>query len=497
MSLAKWTVGLMAGMSMLAFAAQANAGEVRVTVAEYSAKTGPYFESGQEGIRGGEPRHHRQVRSGAVGRAAAEADHRHHRRHQCGSVDHRHALADRLRPAGRRRAARQLHDARLQGPLHRHLPVARRSWTARPTACRSPPRRARCTTTRSCSTKAGIAEPPATWTSCRTTRRKIKALGTGTFGFGLQGKEIETDVYYYYAMWSHGGEILNKDGKSALDTPGALEAAKLYKSMIDEGLTEPGVTSNNREDVQNLFKQGKVGMMITAPFLSNQIKDEAPNLQIRRRGRFRPGRPARAAPMASPIPSSCSRTQEQGRGLEVPRLPVHHRAARQVHARRRLPAGEQGRGQDGPLCRRQCRSAAFTALLPDARFRTDHPRLGRDRPDHSDAMQKIYLGRRRARGGAEGRRCQGQCSAEEIGLEIGRLRARRPDDRARRTRRRHGRVIERAAAHPPFHASGAPDMLRSADAKSLLALSPDLAQPVPGGCRHLLAGLGPDPDLDA
>ncbi|TGV70335.1 extracellular solute-binding protein, partial [Mesorhizobium sp. M00.F.Ca.ET.149.01.1.1] len=45
MSLAKWTVGLLAGMSMLAFAAPAYAGEVRVTVAEYSAKTGPYFEA--------------------------------------------------------------------------------------------------------------------------------------------------------------------------------------------------------------------------------------------------------------------------------------------------------------------------------------------------------------------------------------------------------------------------------------------------------------------
>ena len=49
--------------------------------------------------------------------------------------------------------------------------------------------------------------------------------------------------------------------------------------MIDEGLTQPGVTSNSREDVQNLFKQGKIGMMITAPFLSNQIKEEAPNLK--------------------------------------------------------------------------------------------------------------------------------------------------------------------------------------------------------------------------
>ena len=52
----------------------------------------------------------------------------------------------------------------------------------------------------------------------------------------------------------------------------------MYKGFIDAGLTEPGVTSYSREDVQNLFKQGKVATVITAPFLSNQIKAEAPNL---------------------------------------------------------------------------------------------------------------------------------------------------------------------------------------------------------------------------
>jgi multiple sugar transport system substrate-binding protein len=104
---------------------------------------------------------------------------------------------------------------------------------------------------------------------------------------------------------------------------GALEAAKLYKSLIDEGLTEPGVTSLNREDVQNLFKQGKVGMMITAPFLSNQIKEEAPNLQYGVAA-IPAGPTARAAPTASPTRSSCSRTPRTRTGLEAPRLPVHH-----------------------------------------------------------------------------------------------------------------------------------------------------------------------------
>jgi len=123
--------------------------------------------------------------------------------------------------------------------------------------------------------KAGYDTLPATWADFKTAAEKIKASGVAPFG--LQGKEIETDVYFYYAMWSNGGEIV-KDGKSGVDSQAAIDAATMYKGFIDAGLTEPGATSYNREDVQNLFKQGKVATVITAPFLSGQIKKEAPNL---------------------------------------------------------------------------------------------------------------------------------------------------------------------------------------------------------------------------
>jgi multiple sugar transport system substrate-binding protein len=125
--------------------------------------------------------------------------------------------------------------------------------------------------------KAGYDAPPATWAEFKTAAEKIKATGGGVFPFGLQGKEIETDVYFYYALWSYGGEII-KGGKSGLASQSALDAAALYKGFIDAGLTEPGATSYNREDVQNLFKQGKVATVITAPFLTGQIRKEVPNL---------------------------------------------------------------------------------------------------------------------------------------------------------------------------------------------------------------------------
>lgn len=124
--------------------------------------------------------------------------------------------------------------------------------------------------------EAGVA-PPETWDDLYAAAQKLSALDD-TFAFGLQGNEIETDAYFYYALWTFGGDILTKDGASGLDSPEAIEAATFYKKMLDEGLTQPSPTNYNREEVFNLFKQGKVGTIFTFPMLIPQLKEEAPDL---------------------------------------------------------------------------------------------------------------------------------------------------------------------------------------------------------------------------
>ncbi len=124
--------------------------------------------------------------------------------------------------------------------------------------------------------KAGITAPPATWDDVAADAAKLKAKGIA--GFGLQGKAIETDVYWYYALWTYGGDVVNAQDKAAFDSPAGVNALTMYKSLIDKGLTEDGPTNYTREDLQNLFKQGRVAMVITAPFLINQIAAEAPKL---------------------------------------------------------------------------------------------------------------------------------------------------------------------------------------------------------------------------
>ncbi len=388
MSLAKWTVGLLAGMSMLALVAPADAGEVRVTVAEYSAKTGPYFDEVKKEFEAANPgitvkfevvpwdvllqKLTTDITAGTNADLSIIGT-----RWLIDFVqqDVAEPLDSYITPDFKGRFIDTFLSPSIMNGKTYGLPIAA---SARAMYYN-----------KELFEKAGIAKPPATWTELQEDARKIKAQGA--FGFGLQGKEIETDVYYYYAMWSQGTEILNKDGTSGLGTPGALEAAKLYKSMIDEGLTQPGVTSNNREDVQNLFKQGKVGMMITAPFLSNQIKEEAPKLKYGVAAI--PAGPTGArgtyGVTDSIIMFKNSKNKDEAWKL-LDFLFTKEQRAKFTQGEGFLPVNKEEAKMDYYV--NNADLAAFTALLPDARFAPVIPGWEEIAQITSDAMQKIYLG---------------------------------------------------------------------------------------------------------
>jgi len=366
MSINKWKAGLLAGLSVLALSSVANAGEVRMTVAEYSSKTGPYFEEVKKAFEAANP-------GITLNFEVVPWD----------------VLLQKLTTdisAGTNAdlsiiGTRWLIDFVQQGiaePLDGYMPIAA---SARAMYYN-----------KDLLAKAGVENPPATWDELRAAATKIKALGGENYGFGLQGKEIETDVYYYYGMWSYGTEILNKDGTSGLSTPGALEAAKLYKSLIDDGLTQPGVTSYAREDVQNLFKQGKVGMMITAPFLSNQIKEEAPNLKYGVAAI--PAGPTGArgtyGVTDSVIMFQNSKNKEEAWKVLDFLFQTEWRA-KFTQGEGFLPVNKEEAKMDYYV--NNADLAAFTALLPDARFAPIIPGWEEIADITSNAMQSIYLGK--------------------------------------------------------------------------------------------------------
>jgi len=391
MKSAVWKSALLGGLSLLALAAQATAGEVRVTVAEYSSKTGPYFAEVEKAFEAANPGIDVQIeivpwdvllqKLTTDIAAGTNAD--------LSIIGTRwlidfvqqgvaEPLDGYITPEFKDRFIETfLSPSVMEGKTY-GLPIAA---SARAMYYN-----------KDILAKAGVANPPSTWAELKDAAAKIKASGGDVFGYGLQGKEIETDVYYYYAMWSMGTEILNQDGTSGLGTPGALEAAKLYKSLIDEGLTEPGVTSLNREDVQNLFKQGKVGMMITAPFLSNQIKEEAPDLKYGVSAI--PAGPSGArgtyGVTDSIIMFQNSKNKDEAWKL-LDYLFTTEQRAKFTQGEGFLPVNKEEAKMDYYV--NNADLAAFTALLPDARFAPVIPGWEEVAQITSDAMQKIYLGK--------------------------------------------------------------------------------------------------------
>lgn len=128
--------------------------------------------------------------------------------------------------------------------------------------------------------QAGLTNPPENWAQLKNAAREINALGSDKYGFGIQGKEAETSTYFYYFLWGNGGEILTKDGtRPSFNGVEGQEAAHFLKEMIDEGLTQPNPAESVRKDLETAFVEGKMGMVITGPWLATRLKNEAPNLE--------------------------------------------------------------------------------------------------------------------------------------------------------------------------------------------------------------------------
>jgi multiple sugar transport system substrate-binding protein len=182
------------------------------------------------------------------------------------------------------------------------------------------------------------AKPPTTWEELVEVARKCTHPEKGIYGFGVQGAKVETDVYWYYFLWANGGELLSEDQpaaparkapapsdtpvKKALDAaaervnrilsqeapatggdgrravPGAaaqpaaatmkaafndaagVEALQFVCDLVHkEKVTEPKPTAYDRENLQEMFKAGKLAMMITGPWFWGMLEKEAPDLE--------------------------------------------------------------------------------------------------------------------------------------------------------------------------------------------------------------------------
>ncbi len=121
--------------------------------------------------------------------------------------------------------------------------------------------------------KAGISAPPRTWAEFETDAKKIRDLGDGSIGYGLPLGPEESQGEFSMWLFNNGGNW-KENGAWAINSPKNVETLQFLRKLTDEKVTQNNPGKTNRADAFNLFKSGKVGMVVGFSPLAGQLDQE-------------------------------------------------------------------------------------------------------------------------------------------------------------------------------------------------------------------------------
>jgi multiple sugar transport system substrate-binding protein len=126
--------------------------------------------------------------------------------------------------------------------------------------------------------RAGLdsSRAPETWEELVAAAAAIEKLGGGIRGYGVQGAEphVLFKKFMPYA-WGNGGRILSDDlAVAVFDSPANREALEFYLSLRDVGVMA------TQEPLDRMFKEGKLGLVLSGAWLLKSIPRDAPKLQF-------------------------------------------------------------------------------------------------------------------------------------------------------------------------------------------------------------------------
>ena len=122
--------------------------------------------------------------------------------------------------------------------------------------------------------EAGV-EVPTNWTELLDASQKIEALGDDIYGYGLPLGREEAQVEASLWLWGTGGDWL-VDDELVADQPDVVKAFEQMKAMIDAGAVQPDPGATNRQDIADLFSNGKLGMYVSHSGLLGVTREDFP-----------------------------------------------------------------------------------------------------------------------------------------------------------------------------------------------------------------------------
>ncbi|HEV8586944.1 MAG TPA: extracellular solute-binding protein [Methylomirabilota bacterium] len=123
--------------------------------------------------------------------------------------------------------------------------------------------------------KAGLAAPPRTWDEFVQAAKKIQALGGGVIGYALPLGPEEAQAEWSIWMWNGGGDWKAGDDWAINSDANVRTLGFLADLANREKVTQVNPGKTNRTDgAFQLFKDGKVGMVIGFSPLAAQLDAE-------------------------------------------------------------------------------------------------------------------------------------------------------------------------------------------------------------------------------
>jgi multiple sugar transport system substrate-binding protein len=115
-------------------------------------------------------------------------------------------------------------------------------------------------------------KPPKTMAELEDQAKQLHAP-PGMYGYVARGLKNASATPWAWALFSHGGEYLTKEGKSALNSPAWIKTMDWYTGMLRR-YAPPGVVNFNWYECSSAFMQGQVGIYYDGVNFASQFEDK-------------------------------------------------------------------------------------------------------------------------------------------------------------------------------------------------------------------------------
>jgi multiple sugar transport system substrate-binding protein len=129
-------------------------------------------------------------------------------------------------------------------------------------------------------TAAGLdpAKPPATWDDFKKAIIQIHDK-TGQFGFAFDAKGVQAFRYFGFFLWNNGGDFFNANGTAAFNSDAGVGALKYLVDLAKTGAI-PDPAGSTIEDLEPMFKAGRVAMLIDGNYFATNLKTNSPDIDF-------------------------------------------------------------------------------------------------------------------------------------------------------------------------------------------------------------------------